>query len=165
MFPSKYYCLFLGFFYRLATSQDKYHSLNTIYFEFMIILQTCQGKKNLASTRSRITPINYFYFIFREIRRLFQEHIRGSGLTGYLDFSEAVNTLEIKVKPRDDSQYVPLTSLSGGEKSKTLACLIRAFWQFQSNPFRFVYIFCLFTSTQWARKIKKVRAKKTHEMK
>ena len=79
--------------------------------------------------------------MFREIRRLFLEHIRHSGLFGYLDFSEAGNALEIKVKPREDSEYVPLTSLSGGEKSKTLACLIRAFWQFQCNPFRFVYIF------------------------
>ena len=88
----------------------------------------------IASTGSRITPINFYFF--REIQRLFRELIKKSGFySGSLNF-ESVNALEIEVKPREDSEYVPLSSLSGGEKSKTLACLIRAFWQFQCNPFR-----------------------------
>merc|ERR1712141_588362 len=73
----------------------------------------------------------------REVRRVFNEQIRDCQLKGVIEIKPKENRLEIKIKPISDApQPIPLSSLSGGEKSKTLACLIRSFWQFQCGPFK-----------------------------
>lgn len=59
-------------------------------------------------------------------------------MDGQLVISTGRKKFKIMVNPRRgrSEESVPLASLSGGEKSKALSCLIYSLWKFHSSPFR-----------------------------
>lgn len=65
-----------------------------------------------------------------------------NGMNGKLEVDAPNKTLSLEVtskKRRNNAEQkprVPLSSLSGGERSKTLVCFIISLWEHQSPPFR-----------------------------
>ena len=77
------------------------------------------------------------YFL-RETKRHFHEMMGNFNMDGQLQISTGRKKFMIMVNPRRgrSEESVPLASLSGGEKSKALSCLIYCLWKFHSSPFR-----------------------------
>ncbi len=60
-----------------------------------------------------------------------------------MDIKHDLKTLDISVRHLSedddcDDAFLPLASLSGGERSKTIVCLLLSLWDFQRAPFRYV---------------------------
>lgn len=73
----------------------------------------------------------------RELRRTLSKFMKANGMNfKNVPMDHDMKKFPLKVAPRATSNYVELTSLSGGEKSKTLVCLIHALWEHQQCPFR-----------------------------
>eukprot|EP00095_Tigriopus_kingsejongensis_P009936 maker-scaffold1000_size72005-snap-gene-0.10 protein:Tk09936 transcript:maker-scaffold1000_size72005-snap-gene-0.10-mRNA-1 annotation:"structural maintenance of chromosomes protein 6" len=80
--------------------------------------------------------------LIRSVRTIFIMRMQDHGLLGNLEVSHTRKTLNIKVSHLRGSQEpkaedaLPLSSLSGGERSKTLVCLMIASWEYMAPPFR-----------------------------
>ncbi len=82
----------------------------------------------------------------RGIKREFIMMANTNGLEGNLDFGHKQRTLAINVRHlqrggeeedgQQDVKGLSLRSLSGGERSKTLACLVMSLWKYLRPPFR-----------------------------
>ena len=61
-------------------------------------------------------------------------------MDGELEILTQKRSFNIKIIPSTGNggtkRPIPLSSLSGGEKSKTLSCLINTFWKIQPGPFK-----------------------------
>jgi len=88
---------------------------------------------------------NILEFCKRELTRDFGNIMKNHGMKGNLEIVSRVTkkhpnkTLTVDVYPTNDtvnSLPVNLTSLSGGERSKTLLFLIHSLWKQLSSPFR-----------------------------
>ena len=75
--------------------------------------------------------------IVRHLRIDFREALKANGiLRAELDVDYEHENLNIKVSSSNTSNQVALSSLSGGEKSKVLGCLLYALWHHVQCPFR-----------------------------
>lgn len=77
--------------------------------------------------------------LIRSVQTLFIIHMKQHNLVGDLELDNANKTLNIKVshlKGGEVGEALPLSSLSGGERSKTLVCLMIASWEYMAPPFR-----------------------------
>ncbi len=84
----------------------------------------------------------------RAIQRAFALITEENGLEGDLSISHKKRALAIEVKPanrkrpnegnvkEEGDTALPLSSLSGGERSKTLVALLLAMWEYVKPPFR-----------------------------
>ena len=76
-------------------------------------------------------------FIKREIARAFGHGMQKANLMGKLEIRNRKKRINVLVDPtKTENQFLNLSSLSGGEKSKTLVFLIYAFYSFMGCPFR-----------------------------
>ncbi|TRY60937.1 hypothetical protein TCAL_04216 [Tigriopus californicus] len=77
--------------------------------------------------------------LIRSVQTLFIIHMKQHNLIGDLELDNTNKTLNIKVshlKGSEAGEALPLSSLSGGERSKTLVCLMIASWEYMAPPFR-----------------------------
>jgi hypothetical protein len=107
-------------------------------------------KSMSTNTKKRVVTLHSLRALaMREVRRNFCIVMKNNDLRGnvQIDLKEKIFDINvvpsgiskgsrIKDKDKDQEGYVKLTSLSGGERSKTLVCLILAMWQALSSPFR-----------------------------
>ena len=75
--------------------------------------------------------------IVRSLRIDFRNALKANGiLRAELDVDYEHENLNIRVSSSNTSNQVALSSLSGGEKSKVLGCLLYALWHHVQCPFR-----------------------------
>ena len=95
-----------------------------------------ERKEVFKLLRSRLT---------RGVQRGFMMMMTDNGLEGTLSIKHNEKKLIVRVKhlerrggddDDEEAKETPLSNLSGGERSKTLVCLILALWDFQKPPFR-----------------------------
>lgn len=66
----------------------------------------------------------------------FSTEMDAHGLHGEIDINFVKQELQVKFRAGDG--YLPMTSLSGGERSKTLVVLITVLWKHHNSPFRWM---------------------------
>jgi len=99
--------------------------------------------EEMVDRRRRLT-INLRSAMFRQVSRNFTSEMENCNLDAKLSIQYKHKSIEIFAKPRSGITEGPtvdardLTSLSGGERSKTLLCFIKGLWTFQYSPFRFM---------------------------
>ena len=75
--------------------------------------------------------------IVRSLRMDFRGALNKNGIMrAQLDVDYEYENLNISVSSSNTDQKVALSSLSGGEKSKVLGCLLKALWEHVQCPFR-----------------------------
>jgi len=99
--------------------------------------------EEMVDRRRRLT-IKLRSAMFRQVSRNFTTEMENCNLDAKMQIEYKNKSIEIYAKPRTSEngclivEPMSLSTLSGGERSKTLLCFIKGLWTFQYSPFRFM---------------------------